>query len=76
LRIDFYSLRAKDFEFLIKCIENFQTQIYHQEDQNKFKISCIKLMPNLLLSQSLAYKRMYDKHEGNEEEFKNPNECF
>jgi hypothetical protein len=33
-------------------------------------------MPNLLLSQSLAYKRMYDKHEGNEEEFKNPNECF
>jgi hypothetical protein len=33
-------------------------------------------MPNLLLSSSLASKRIFDKHEGNEEEFKNPNESF
>ena len=65
LRIDYYSIRAKQYQFLLDFVNNYSNEVFGKNDEN---ISCVKLLPNLLMSSALALKNV------KEEESKNHNE--
>lgn len=67
LRIDYYAIRAKDYGFLLNFIDQFADQIHSKVPSDK--ISCVILMPNLMMTKSLALRATVE-----EEESKNHNE--
>ena len=67
MRIDYYAIRAREYNYLLYFIENFSDQFYGVNKDAK--IPCIKLLPNLMMASALAIKRI-----GKEEEVKNHNE--
>lgn len=67
LRIDYYALRAREYTFFLDFVEKFSQQIYEKQTD---KISCLKLLPNILMSCALASKNVASS----EEECKNYNE--
>ena len=54
LRIDYYTIRAKSYDFLLNFMHQFPQETYDFNDETK--ISCVKLLPNLLMSSALALK--------------------
>lgn len=50
LRIDYYAMRAKEYDYILQFKDNFANQIYKNSD----KISCIRLMPNFMMTGALA----------------------
>jgi hypothetical protein len=70
LRIDYYSIRAREYEYLLQFVEGFSTQIYGNTESDK--ISCLKLLPNIMMTTSFA-KLQFEKPE---EEYKNHNESI
>ena len=57
LRIDFYATRAREYNYLIDLVEHFDAQVYGKTEDDG-KISCVKLLPNLLMSSALACKHV------------------
>ena len=53
LRIDFYSIRAKEYKFLLDFIRRFPLEVYPTVSPES---SSLLLLPNLLLTSSLAKK--------------------
>jgi len=62
LRIDYYAIRAKNYEFLKEFCVRYAKEVY--EDR---KNTSILIMPNLLLTSALS-KRMLDEQEGKPKE--------
>lgn len=60
LRIDYYANRAREFEYQLSLMNNFDLQVYNG---NPGLIPCIKLMPNLMMTSSLAYKALCTEEE-------------
>lgn len=56
LRFDYYAIRAREHNYLLSFVENFTDQVYQNRD--KTLISCVKLMPNFLMSSALACKEV------------------
>ena len=51
LRIDYYAIRAREYEFLLSFVNSLAPQVYEKENLEKLgRISSIKLMPNLLMT--------------------------
>ena len=53
LKIDFYAVRAKEYNYLLDLVEHFDEQVYRKTEDDG-KISCIKLLPNLLMANAMA----------------------
>jgi hypothetical protein len=69
LRIDYYANRAKESEYLLEFCSQFGQQIY-SNNVKSCTIPCIRLMPNLIMTQAMAIKHVCQ----DEEEAKNHNE--
>jgi hypothetical protein len=54
LRIDYYAIRAKEYDYILKLVDNFANQFYKYSD----KISSIRLMPNFMMTSALAIKSL------------------
>lgn len=52
LRIDYYAIRAKEFQFLCDFVEQFAREIYYDKDNALH--SSVLILPNLLLTTALA----------------------
>ena len=64
LRIDYYAVRAKQYNFILNFMNNFG---HHMDDT----IPVVKVMPNFLMTGGIAAQRILK-----EEEYKNHNELL
>lgn len=68
LRIDFYAIRSRNYEFILDFIERYPEQVHGTNCKLSKTVPSIQLMPNLLMTSGLALS-----HLPRDEECKNHN---